>query len=76
MADFLCGNPIGAKDVSGALIKCGDRVKVINRNSAPIADGWGDGDFGTYTQDDKYEGTVFYNPGRCEFRIDDQPIQD
>lgn len=70
------GCEIGRLDDNKVMIKNGDKVKVCKHSVSPITDGWGRGDFGSHHSDDAYDGRVYYDSERCEFRIDDQRFGD
>lgn len=70
------GQPLGRLDDNGIELKNGDRVRVTKSVSGPITDGFGRGDNGTWKGVDSYEGVIYYDSSRCEFRIDDQRFGD
>lgn len=66
------GLPLGRRDDNGNMIRNGCRVKVTKHFVVPITDVLGRCDYGSSEFDDTYEGCVYYDEERCEFRIDDQ----
>ena len=70
------GHPIGRRDDNGRMIANGDLVQVLKHAVSAVSDGWGQGNFGTHKWRDTYTGRVYYDPDRCEFRIDDQRLGD
>lgn len=63
---------LGFFDKNGKEIHEGDHVHVFKRGFVAVTDGWGQGSYGSAPYQDEYDGHVYYDNARAEFRIDDE----